>query len=271
MIKEEGKHSDKTFFIPHAIPKDMYYKIDENLIRENKITLLGESRKDHFVGIWVNRNAKRKRSSDAIHAWKMFVDNLERDYGHKNATLIMHTEPTDSEGANLFEVAKKLNVQENIFFSRDRLEFDKMNILYNISDVCFTLSYAEGFGLSTLESMMTGTPIVAAKTGGLTRQVVDYRDETENGVALPIALKTMVGSQGVPYIYEDYVTTESVAEGLRKIHDMPNNEKEALSKKVLKYTEDAFSYEKTIDLWHDSMLSAIKEFKNYKSWKKTTI
>ncbi|HCT53552.1 MAG TPA: hypothetical protein DF712_13950, partial [Balneola sp.] len=114
----------------------------------------------------------------------------------------MHTEPLDSEGPNLFKVSEMLGIQDNVFFSRERVEFDQMNILYNISDFCINTSYAEGFGLSTLESMMAGTPIIAPKTGGLTRQVVDHRDGSENGVALDIDVKTLVGSQQVPYIYE---------------------------------------------------------------------
>jgi glycosyltransferase involved in cell wall biosynthesis len=270
MIKEEGSHADKTFFIPHAIPDNLYGPLDENLTKQNKITLLGEDRKDHFVALWVNRNAKRKRPNDALMTWKLFLDNLEKDYGHRNATLIMHTEPTDQEGPNLFETSKVLGLEQNVFFSRDRIEFDKMNVIYNIVDVCFTMSYAEGFGLSTLESMMTGTPIVAPKTGGLTRQVVDHRDGTENGVALPIVVKSLVGSQAVPYIYEDYASIEDAAKALRKLHDMNDEEKSNLKKKVFDYAHTEFSYQKTVDLWHESMLNTIKEFKSYKSWEKFT-
>jgi len=270
MIKEEGSHADKTFFIPHAIPDNLYGPLDENLNKQNKITLLGEDRKDHFVALWVNRNAKRKRPNDALMTWKLFLDNLEKDYGHRNATLIMHTEPTDQEGPNLFETSKVLGLEENVFFSRDRIEFDKMNVIYNIVDVCFTMSYAEGFGLSTLEAMMTGTPIVAPKTGGLTRQVVDHRDETENGVALPIVVKSLVGSQSVPYIYEDYASVEDAAQALRKLHDMSNEEKSNLKKKAFDYAHTEFSYQKTVDLWHESMLDTIKKFKSYKSWEKFT-
>jgi glycosyltransferase involved in cell wall biosynthesis len=103
----------------------------------------------------------------------------------------MHTEPLDNEGPNLFKVTEMLGIQNNVFFSRERIEFEKMNVLYNICDFCINTSYAEGFGLSTLESMMTGTPIIAPKTGGLTRQVVDHRDGTHNGVALDIDFKTL--------------------------------------------------------------------------------
>ena len=134
------------------------------------------------------------------------------------------------------------------------------------------MSYAEGFGLGTLEAMMTGTPIIAAKTGGMTRQVVDYRDETQNGVALEIRQKTLVGSQSVPYIYEDYSSCEDAAAGMMKLFNMSEYEKSVLSDKVLKYATKEFSLQKTVDAWHDTMLSAAKNWKKkYKSWEQIEI
>jgi glycosyltransferase involved in cell wall biosynthesis len=260
MLKD--RHPNKINFIPHALPDNLFFKMEKNKILDYKKTLLGEDRKDHFVGIWVNRNAKRKRPSDLLWAWKIFLDDLESKEGHRKATLIMHTEPTDQEGPNLFSVTEMLGIQNNIFFSRDRLEFEKINVLYNISDFCINTSYAEGFGLATLESMMTGTPIIAPKTGGLTRQVEDHRDKSHNGVALEVELKTMVGSQNVPYIYEDYVSSESFANAMMQLYNLTPNEKTKLSKKVKDYASYEFAYQDTIDDWHNTMLSCIKGFKN---------
>ena len=260
MIKEH--HPEKTSFIPHTLPPEMFNRMNSETKKDFKIKLLGEDRKDHLVGIWVNRNAKRKRPNDVLESWKLFLDRLEKEEGHRKATLIMHTEPTDNEGPNLFRVSEMFGVENNVFFSRDRLEFEKMNVLYNISDFCLNISYAEGFGLSTLESMMTGTPIIAAKTGGLTRQVVDHRDGSENGVALDIDIRTMVGSQTVPYIYEDYVKSENVAEAIYKLYKLSEEEKIALSDKVYKYATEEFSYQKMIDSWHESLIDV------YENWQK---
>tara|TARA_R110000851_G_scaffold1505_7_gene5602 strand:- start:767 stop:1582 length:816 start_codon:yes stop_codon:yes gene_type:complete len=270
MINEEGTHAAKTNFIPHAIPDNLFHPISEKLKAENKLALFGESKKDSFVGIWVNRNAKRKRPNDVLLSWKLFVDKLQKEKGHTDAILIMHTEPTDQEGPNLFETAKALGLEDTVFFSRERIDFDKMNILYNISDFCITMSYAEGFGLSTLESMMTGTPVISPTTGGLTRQVVDHRDQTENGVAMPIELRTLVGSQGVPYIYEDYVSCDTAANAIMKINNLSKYEKELLDEKVLKYSNEEFGHQTTVDLWHESMLKTIEDFKEYKAWQKFT-
>ena len=262
MLKD--RYPGKVNFIPHSLPGELFHKMNKERIKDFKVSLLGKNREDHFVGIWVNRNAKRKRPSDLLESWKLFLDSLEKNYGHRKATLIMHTEPTDQEGPNLFRVVENLNIQENVFFSRDRLEFEKMNILYNISDFCINTSYAEGFGLATLEAMMTGTPIIAPKTGGLTRQVVDYRDGTHNGVALDIDLKTLVGSQSVPFIYEDYVLNENFANAMMILYNKTPEEKELLSNKVKNYADSEFSHEKTIDMWHDTMIKCINDFKSKK-------
>ena len=268
MLMDEGTHADRTHFIPHSIPRELFYKLPKDEIESQKESLLGSDRKDHFVGIWVNRNAKRKRPNDVLLSWKMFLDKLDSEYGHRNATLIMHTEPTDSEGPDLFRASKMLDIEDSVFFSRDRIDFDKMNVLYNISDFCITVSYAEGFGLSTLESMMTGTPIISVKTGGLTRQVVDHRDGSENGIALPVECQTLVGSQSVPYIFEDYVNNETVANSLLEFYNRTrsNEYKEKLSQKVLNYATEEFAYEKTDDLWHTNMLETIEKFKTRKNW-----
>jgi glycosyltransferase involved in cell wall biosynthesis len=259
MLKD--KFPNKAKFIPHALPEGIFYPLDDNQKRIQKREILGLDREDHFVAIWVNRNAKRKRPSDVLNSWKLFLDKLHQKHRHKKATLIMHTDPFDQEGPNLLAVSENLGIQTNVLMSSDRIDFEKMNVLYNISDCCINISYAEGFGLSTLEAMMTGTPIVAAKTGGLTRQVVNYKDGTENGVALDIKMQTMVGSQAVPYIYEDYATCEDAAKGYLKLFEMNNIEKSKLSEKVLRYAREEFSMQKTVDLWHESMINKIEDWK----------
>ncbi len=269
LIKDQ--YPDKVNFIPHAIPDDMFFPLDENVRKMNKRMMLGAGREDHFVGVWINRNARRKRPGDVLVSWKLFLDQLNERKGHKKATLIMHTDPFDQEGPNLVATAEMLGINDNVMFSKERIDFDKVNILYNISDFCINISFAEGFGLGTLESMSAGVPIVAAKTGGLTRQVIDHRDGSENGVALDIDTKTLVGSQMVPYIWEDYVSCESVANGIMKLYEMPEHEKQNLRKKVRSYVQTEFSYQKTIDMWHETALNLVNTWKDKrKNWEVRT-
>ena len=250
------------------MPEDIFYRLKDKERKELKRKVLGPEREDHFVAIWNNRNARRKRPGDLLLSWKAFLDKTKK----RDAVLIMHTDPYDKEGSNLFILAEELDIKDTVFFSRERLEFDKINALYNVSDVCVNISYAEGFGLSTLEAMQTGTPIIAVKTGGLTRQVVDHRDGSVNGVALDVKMKTMSGSQQVPYIYEDYASIEDIASGLFEVYSYDEQTKNKMSKKVMEYVNSEFNLQTTVDLWHESLSETIDNWKNdYKSWNITTL
>jgi glycosyltransferase involved in cell wall biosynthesis len=258
----------RTNFIPHALPEEIYHPIeDKSMIEKARVQLLGEARKDHFVAFWVNRNAKRKRPNDLLWGWSLFSKMVEAKYGKNDITLLMHTQPDDSEGPNLYATSEMLDIADSVVFSPERIDFQKMNILHNISDICVNISYAEGFGLATLESMQCGKPIIALKTGGLTRQVVDHRDGSENGVALDVTSQSMVGSQQVPYIYEDYCSAQQTADALMKLYEMPKEEREALGSKARDYVKSEFALEDTVDMWDKSMLDLIENWKKtYKPW-----
>lgn len=264
---------EKTNFIPHSLPKQLFYPLPQHEKSQHKLNMLGPERKDDFVLFWVNRNARRKRPNDVLWAFSKFYENLKNEHGKKNATLLMHTDPHDQEGPNLVATAEMLGIKDRVVFSADRVDFPQMNILHNISDVCINLSYAEGFGLATLEAMQCGNPIIAIKTGGLTRQVVDHRDETENGVALDIEWQSMVGSQQVPYIYEDYCSTDAASDAMMKLYNLDAKERTALSEKVLSYVHSEFKHQDTIDAWHDSMLKLVEGWKENKppQWKCTEV
>ena len=103
------------------------------------------------------------------------------------------------------------------------------------------------------------------KTGGLTRQVVDHRDGSENGIAIPVDVKTLVGSQTVPYIYEDYVSVESTAEALWKMYTLPPEERAALREKVYNYARSEFSLNATVQSWHETMLDTVQNWRERRS------
>lgn len=253
----------RTNFIPHALPQDLFFPMqNKEEVKKQKVQLLGEKRKDHFVLFWVNRNAKRKRPGDLLWAWKEFVNMTVQKHGVCNATLLMHTQPNDQEGPNLYAVAEMLGISDSVVFSPERIDFPKMNVLHNISDACINVSYAEGFGLSTLEAMQCGKPVIALKTGGLTRQVVDHRDGSENGVSLPVEFQTMVGSQQVPFIYEDYCSAETTAKAILKLYEMSDSEREMLGEKARNYALSQFGLKTTIDDWDRTLTNLTENWKN---------
>ncbi len=262
---------DKAGFIPHSIPKGVYYELSDDQKKVARDHVVGEGLHDAFVPLWINRNAKRKRPGDLIWAWRKFIDMLKFKQGenYKNdAFLYLHTEPDDPEGPNLYEVIKKYDVQDTVIISPDRVDFEKMNMIHNATDCCVNISYAEGFGLSTLEAMQCGNPIIATKTGGLTRQVVDHRDGTENGIALDVDFQTVVGSQTVPYIYEDYASTDSIANALLEMYEMGPEGRKKLGQKAKAYVESEFAYEDTVRAWDSSLNTLIDNWEKNKATRK---
>lgn len=256
----------KTHYIPHAFPKETFFPLPKNVIQAEKVQKFGH-RADWFKVLWVNRNATRKLPADVIASFSEFLDALEAKHGHRKALLVMHTDPMDIEGPNLFEVKEHFGINENIVFSTDKIPPEAVNLMHNLCDTLINIAKAEGFGLSTLIQLMVGKPIIALTTGGLTRQVIDYRDNSENGVAIPPASRQLVGSQMVPYIYEDLTNHAQVVDALMKIYEMTPEQKLAMEKKVLDYCDHEFNYNNVIQKWDETLEFTIKNFKaNKKNW-----
>jgi glycosyltransferase involved in cell wall biosynthesis len=258
---------EKTHYIPHTFPKGIYFPAPDDQVAQVRKQNFGD-KADWFLALWVNRNATRKMPSDVLEGWKLFLDKLEKEEGHRKACLIMHTDPTDPEGPNLLVVQELLGLQGNVLFSANKLDFQHMNVMHNITDTCINISRAEGFGLSTLISLQCGKPILGLKTGGITRQVVDHRDGTELGAAIEPVTRKMMGSQMVPYIYEDYASQEDVANGLLKIYRMTADEKKTLKAKILDYVDAEFNYDKMIADWDTTLMATIEKWQDQKGSRK---
>ena len=117
--------------------------------------------------------------------------------------------------------------------------------------------------MSTLESMMTGTPIIAPMTGGQTRQVVDHRTGDQNGIALPIEFQTMVGNQQIPYILEDYTSVDTIAQAIYDMYCIKEFAKgyQQLCKRVKEYANHEFNYEDRIEQWDNLIDHTIQSWK----------
>lgn len=262
MLKE--RFPEKTNYIPHAVPDDLYRPLPEEESKRFKSNLLGNARSDHFVIGYVSRNARRKMPSDIVVSFKMFLDELEKKHGHRKATLVMHTEPLDPEGPNLHHVVDMMGVSKDVLFSKNRIGFDEMRLLYNTFDTIVNRSCNEGFGLGTLEAMMCGKPIIALKTGGLSRQVEDLETGEQFGIALEPETKSLVGNQLVPYIYEDFVSHKTVAEAFMKMYEMGPEKRKELGQRALQHAKKDYSISNMIGAWDETLTKTIEEWQSNK-------
>ena len=119
-----------------------------------------------FIVFWNNRNIRRKQPGDLILAYKTFCDSLPIEEA-KKCVLLMHTQPRDDNGTDLPAVKEALCPDYNILFSSNPVDAKILNYYYNIADVTINIASNEGFGISGIESVMAGTPIINNVTGGL--------------------------------------------------------------------------------------------------------
>jgi glycosyltransferase involved in cell wall biosynthesis len=260
MVKE--RFPEKTNYIPHAVPKEIYKPLPESNVLTFKKKLLGENKADHFVVGYVSRNARRKMPSDILVSWELFLRKLEEKHGHRKATLVMHTEPLDPEGPNLYHVIETLGLQNDVVFSKNRTPFEDMSLLYNSFDTIVNRSCNEGFGLPTLESMMCGKPIIALKTGGLTRQVEDAETGEQFGIGLDPEVKCLVGNQMVPYIYEDFISHETLANAFMRMYELGPEGRKQLGLKAMEHAHKDYGLEKIVEDWDKSLSTIIDAWKN---------
>ncbi len=265
MVKE--RFPEKTNYIPHAIPQEVYHPLPEDQQKKNKVTLLGSQREDHFTALFVSRNARRKMPSDILVSWKQFMDELKKKHGHSKATLVMHTEPLDPEGPNLHHVVDMLEIKDSVFFSKNRIEFGDMNKLYNACDTVVNRSCNEGFGLSTLEAMMCAKPIIAIKTGGLTRQVEDLETGEQFGIGLNPDASSLVGNQLVPFIYEDYVTHEALANAFMEMYEWGPEKRKQVGQRALEHARKDYDINNVIKAWDETLTKLVDTWQdNRKTW-----
>jgi glycosyltransferase involved in cell wall biosynthesis len=260
MVKE--RFPEKTNYIPHAVPTDLYGVMTKSEIEKFKTALLGRDRLDHFTPLFVGRNARRKMPSDVIKSWRMFLDKLQEKHGHQKATLVLHTDPLDQEGTNLFMLVDLYGVKDSVVFSKERIGFNEMKTLYNVCDTVINRSSAEGFGLPILESIMCGKPPIVIKTGGLTRQVEDPDTGEQFGIGLKPDVQTLMGNHMVPYIFEDFVSHETFADALMKMYEMGPEGREALGKKAMERASKEYDLKKVISDWDDTLTSTIDRWQN---------
>lgn len=259
---------ERTNYIPHAVPKNVFFPLPEEEKMRLKQSIIGKERLDHFVVLYVSRNARRKMPSDILLSFKQFLTQLEAKHGHRKASLVMHTDPLDPEGPNLHHVIDMFHLREHVIFSKDRVGFPEMNSLYNIGDTIVNRSCNEGFGLPTLEMMMAGKPIIALKTGGLTRQIEDHETKEQYGIALEPEVKTLVGNQQVPYIYEDFISHETLANAFMQMHEMGPEKRAALGARAREHAMKDYDIDNMVNEWDRTLTNLTDTWKPGKDrWK----
>ena len=253
LVLEEAAKDKIITYVPHGINSKQYYPIRKGTpefkaFEDTKKNLFTEHKDIEFTVFFNSRNIRRKSATDLILAYRTFCDIIGEEKAKKCA-MIMHTELVSNAGTDLMAVRDALCDPSyvNISFSTARLSTQQLNFLYNAADVTVLPSANEGWGLSLTESMMAGTMIIANVTGGMQDQMrfVDDKGEwytpssdipsnhtgkfIQHGEwAVPVfpVARTLIGSPLTPYIFEDHVKFEDLANAILTVYNLPKEERD---------------------------------------------
>lgn len=251
--------------VQHAVDTDIFKKRDKS----EYINFVQNAKSENkMVFFWNNRNARRKQSGTLIFWFKEFLDKI----GHDKAMLVMHTEPQDPNGQNLEEIIKELNLDKGqVVISTVKLPPDQLSYFYNMADCTINIADAEGFGLATLESLACETPIIVNMTGGLQEQVTDGEDNWF-GIGIQPASKSIIGSQDVPYIYEDRLAKEDFLEAILDFYNTTKEDREKMGYEGRQHVLKNYGLSTYVGNWYQVFQKVFNDFgswesrKNYKSW-----
>ena len=259
----------ENIYLPHAVESKFFKPMSE----EEIVKLRKQQNLDNkTVFLWNNRNARRKQSGTLIYWFSKFIEKVGKD----KATLIMHTDPNDPYGQPLEHLLQHFGLLEGqVMLSRNKIGAEELAAMYNLADCTVNISDAEGFGLATLESLSCGTPIIATMTGGLQEQVTD--GENWFGIGIEPSSKALIGSQQVPYIFEDRINEEDFVDALVKMHEMGKDKRKELGNAGRQHVLKNYSFESYQSKWVEVMDQVHKKYgswenrKLYSPWKLTKL
>lgn len=287
----KDKVKDKVLkYVPHGINENQFFPITPESpnysdFLKYKKDILGDKEYD-FVVFYNARNIRRKNPGDLILSFRTFLDKLPKEQAKKCA-LLLHTQPVDDNGTDLFAVRDLLCDPEyhNVVFTKGLVSTEQINMLYNMGDITMLISSNEGWGLSLTEAMMAGKMILGNTSGGMQDQM-RFEDETGKWIdftdkfpsnhfgtykkagewALPVfpTNLSLVGSVPTPYIFDDRCDFRDVADQLFSAYNMSKEER---IRRGLKAREWVTSKESMMSAAHmcDNVIDTIDT--TFSTWK----
>ena len=220
----------------------LYHGVDTSIFRPMKDTERQSLKQEYFpknpdtfcVGV-VGKNADRKQHPRVIEAFAQFAK------GKKDVALMMKVgDPSNAEllGHDIYDAANHYGVEDKVVLLDDRNDMvsgvtvDRLAAFYGMFDVLASSTSGEGFGLTTLEAMACGTPVVITD---YTTSAELVGEKEERGWLPPIVAKPL----GDWNVGRGLVDTDKMAACFQEAYDNPSE--------VKKRGDAGFRFAKTMD------------------------
>jgi glycosyltransferase involved in cell wall biosynthesis len=257
-------NKNQVSYVPHGVNENIYKPLDS--VSDDITKMIHGDKKYDFILFYNNRNIRRKQASDVIYSFRLFCDMLSKKESSK-CLLLMHTSSVDQNGTDLNAVVEVMCKEYDVKITDRKFEQSQLNELYNSVDCTINIAGNEGFGLTTIESLMTGTPIIVNVTGGLQDHCgFEYNEDdyisikslhiknesyqTKHGEWVkPVwsSVNTLNGSPATPYIFDDKVNNDEVSKAIYFMYRLGNKERKRIGALGREFAKENFSSKNMCD------------------------
>jgi len=188
LIDDYGAPRDKIAVIPSAVNTAVYRPVPRDEARRR----IGLAPDNHVV-VYVGRMLPRKDVRNVVRAFALLLRRYSeagldemRAYNQTPLLLLVGGESVEPdpvatpEIGELQRLAAELGVADRVRFVGKR-QPDVLRDYYSAGDVAVTTPWYEPFGLTPLEAMACGVPVVGSAVGGITYTIADG----ETGLLVP--------------------------------------------------------------------------------------
>ena len=174
-----------------------------DLKKPNEIILCKRSvmaKPNELIVTHISNFRKVKRVDDVVRVFYGIQQQLP-------AKLIMVGDGPERETAD--QLCKDLGIKSKVLFLGNTSDIDRILCM---SDLFLLPSASESFGLSALEAMAAGVPVVSSNAGGLS----EVNEEGVSGYLCPIGDVATMAARAI-YILEDTTRLAQFKKGARKV------------------------------------------------------
>ncbi len=187
LVDDYGADPERVAIIPSAVNTIVFHPIEREEARQR----IGLAR-DAFVVVYVGRMLPRKDVRNVVRGMAQLVRYCEKQTALYGTTfpplhlLLVGGETTEPdplatpEIGVLQQLVAELGIVEHVSFVGKRQQ-ETLHIYYSAGNVAVTTPWYEPFGLTPLEGMACGRPVIGSAVGGITYTIADG----ETGLLIP--------------------------------------------------------------------------------------
>ncbi len=239
--KAAPRLKDKLEIIPHGVDSSLFYRLPDS--KENIKKSLYPNRPDFYEDSFIvfngNRNQPRKRIDLTMKAFELFSNDKP-----DNVKLYLHMGMTDSH-IHVQKLAKRFNIENRLIITNFKsgvqgIPVDRLNLIYNATDVGLNTGLGEGWSLTNMEHVVTGSPQVVAAHSALKELYYDC------GLLIPPSMG---------FVLDNIMTTgylvkpEDVAEKLELLYKDKELYRDLSKKGIQKFTDPMYSWKEITKRW----------------------